>query len=136
MPEPIYTGGCLCKAVRYEARGVPLYRAICHCDSCRRATGGAMVPWATFNDARFKVTQGEMAEFASSAEVLRGFCARCGSALTYRHEGRTGEVDITVCTLDGPAALAPAMHVFVQEKLPYVQLADGLPQFDTLPDGN
>ncbi len=136
MPEFIYTGGCLCKAVRYEARGVAKYQAFCHCESCRRATGGAMVPWATFNDARFKVTQGQMTEFATSPQVLRGFCARCGSSLTYRHELRSGEIDITICTLDVPAALAPTAHIFVQDRLPYVHLSDGLPQFDTVPGTN
>jgi len=36
-------GGCLCGAVRYSVTGTPVARTLCHCISCRRATGGVSV---------------------------------------------------------------------------------------------
>ncbi|MBV9724760.1 MAG: GFA family protein [Gammaproteobacteria bacterium] len=122
-------GGCFCGAVRYEVSGVPLTLCYCHCESCRRAAGSPVVAWGTFERGGFRVTRGIIAELNSSAQVTRGFCARCGSCLTYAHEARSGEIDVTLATLDDAAQLAPRKHVFVAEKLPWVRIEDGLPQF-------
>lgn len=42
---------------------------------------------------------------------------------------RAGEIDVTLASLDEAASLAPQVHVWVGEKLPWVVAADGLPQF-------
>jgi hypothetical protein len=128
MAATPYRGGCLCGAVRYEATGSARNLCYCHCESCRRAAGAASVPWATFERARFRITRGELTEYRSSAPVLRGFCALCGGSLTYRNEARAAEIDVILVTLDEPAQLAPQMHVWVADKLPWVLIADGLPQ--------
>ncbi|MBS0579077.1 MAG: GFA family protein [Proteobacteria bacterium] len=125
----MYTGGCLCGAVRYEARGVARYVCYCHCESCRRAAGAALVPWATFERAQLRITHGTLAGYPSSAGVLRGFCSACGTSLTYQSEARAADVDIAVASLDEPAALAPRMHLWVQDKLPWLPISDGLPQY-------
>jgi len=39
---------------------------------------------------------------------------------------------VTLATLDEAAQLAPQMHVWVADKLPWVRIEDGLPQ---LPQG-
>jgi hypothetical protein len=129
MTAITYCGGCLCGAVRYAAAGEAHNLCYCHCESCRRATGAAYAAWATFERARFRITSGELREYRSSARVLRGFCAACGSSLTYRSEARPAEIDLTLVTLDAPARLVPQMHVWVGDKLPWVALGDGLPQY-------
>jgi hypothetical protein len=123
------SGGCLCGAVRYELAGAPTTLCVCHCESCRRAVGAAAVPWGTFALASFRLTRGELAEYRSSAAVTRGFCGRCGSSLTYRHEARPAEIDVTLATLDEPARFAPQIHVWVGDRLPWDLIGDGLPQF-------
>ena len=87
-----------------------------------------MVAWASFARARFHIVRGTLAERRSSAHVWRGFCAACGGALTYRDEARDAEIDVTLATLDEAARLAPQMHVWVAEKLPWVVSGDALPQ--------
>ena len=79
------------------------------------------------------MTRGTLTEYRSSPQVLRGFCAACGGALTYRHDARAEEIDITLASLDEPAALAPQMHVWVSDKLPWLDITDGLPQYVTTP---
>ncbi len=125
----LYTGGCLCGRVRLEASAPVSNLCYCHCNSCRRAAGASMVAWGTFASEAFHITRGELTEYRSSPPVLRGFCAACGGALTYRHEARAGEIDVTLACLDEAASLAPQVHVWVGEKLPWVVIADGLPQF-------
>jgi hypothetical protein len=127
--EQRYVGGCLCGAVRYEARGAPDKPCYCHCNSCRRAAGAPLVPWATFARSVFRVTHGALSQYRSSPPVTRGFCAACGSSLTYAHASRPEEIDVTLATLDEPALVAPAVHVWVADKLPWVTIGDGLPQY-------
>ncbi len=129
MDDMHYRGGCLCGAVRYEVSGSPHNLCYCHCESCRRAAGSPAVAWGTFERRGFRLTRGTLAEFRSSKPVVRGFCAGCGSCLTYRHEARPDEIDVTLATLDEVARLAPRMHVWVADKLPWVRIDDGLPQF-------
>jgi hypothetical protein len=129
MGEPSYTGGCLCGSVRYQASGALSNLCHCYCTSCRRAAGAAVVPWGTFAYERFRVTQGTLTEYRSSPPVLRGFCAACGSSLTYRHATRPAEIDVTLASLDEAARFAPQLHVWVADKLPWVAIADGLPQY-------
>ncbi len=128
MSEPVYSGGCLCQAVRYRVTGAPRYLCYCHCESCRRAAGAASVPWATFAAAGFVLTGAAPVEYRSSAHVVRSFCGACGSSLTYRNAARPGEIDVILSSLDQAALLAPAAHVWVADKLPWVHIDDGLPQ--------
>lgn len=129
MPDLVYPGGCLCGAVRFEARGVPRDLCFCHCASCRRACGAPLVPWATFARAELTITRGALAQYRSSAAVLRGFCAACGSSLTYLNEARAEDIDLVLASLDDPGALAPTMHMWVKDKLPWVSIEDGLPRY-------
>jgi hypothetical protein len=129
MTSTVYAGGCLCGAVRYEITGAVSNPCFCHCASCRRAAGAPMVPWGTFVRETMRVTRGRLSEHRSSAQAWRGFCARCGTSLTYRNEARPTEIDVTLATLDDPTRLVPAMHVWVKDRLPWVAIGDGLPQF-------
>jgi hypothetical protein len=124
-----YSGGCLCGAVRFEVSGPGRNLCYCHCNSCRRAAGAPLVAWGTFAHSGFRVTRGTLTEYRSSPPVLRGFCTACGGALTYRHDARAGEIDVTLASLDEAASLVPEMHVWVADKLPWLAITDGLPQF-------
>lgn len=124
-----YAGGCLCGRVRYQAAGRAANLCFCHCESCRRAIGAPMVPWGTFAADDFSIVRGQLAQFRSSPQVTRGFCADCGTSLTYRHDARSGEIDVTLSSLDDPGALVPEIHIWVEDKPPWVMIDDGRPQF-------
>ena len=129
MNEGSYAGGCLCGRVRYQAGGEATNLCFCHCSSCRRATGAPMVPWATFAAPHFSIVRGRLAQYRSSRDVMRGFCADCGTSLTYRREDRSDEIDVTLSSLDDAVGLVPEMHIWVEDKLPWVAIADGRAQF-------
>ena len=38
--EAVLSGGCLCGAVRFTATDVPTEASVCHCEMCRRWSGG------------------------------------------------------------------------------------------------
>jgi hypothetical protein len=122
-------GGCYCGAVRYEADGAPLHRTLCHCTDCRRIAGAPAVAWFSVARNALRFTQGAPVLFRSSAAVTRGFCARCGTHLTYAHDAAPGEIDVTTCSLDEPQAASPEDHTFVRSRVPWLQTADGLPEY-------
>lgn len=123
------TGGCFCKQIRFEVHGPESYACFCHCESCQRAAGAPVVPWATFDKRDFVVTEGAITWHASSPGVTRGHCANCGTCLTYEHEKRGGEIDLTLNSLDDPAAIKPKAHIWVEDKQPWFTIGDGLPQY-------
>jgi hypothetical protein len=53
-----------------------------------------MATWISVPRNAFRFTAGMPTYFASSAGVRRGFCARCGSPLTYENEGAPDEIHL------------------------------------------
>jgi hypothetical protein len=132
MNELEYDGGCFCGKVRYSITGAVRDVCYCHCESCRRASGAPFVAWATFAAADFVAVRGELAQHRSSEYVLRGFCSTCAATLTYWHEARADEIDVALVSLDAAPALAPRYHLWVADKLPWIDLNDSLPHYDTV----
>lgn len=122
-------GGCLCGGVRYQAAAAPFHETTCHCRSCRLAAGAAAVAWFTIPTPALHFIAGEPARYRSSAQVTRGFCGACGTALTYQHDDLPHEIDVTIATLDDPDALAPRDHTQAGEALAWNRPADGLPVY-------
>jgi hypothetical protein len=123
-------GGCLCGAVRYALSGAPVSgNTLCHCRTCRRASGAPAVAWATFRRADFAWTRGRPVEHRSSPPVLRGFCGACGSALSYTSDHEPDTLDITSASLDDPEALPLEDHIWTADGLSWMQVDDGLPHF-------
>ena len=128
-------GGCLCGQVRYEADGAPFHPTICHCGTCRRAAGAPMVAWFSVPRSEYRLVAGEPARYASSPGVVRTFCPRCGTPLTFETEQFPDEVDVTMASLDDPEAVPPADHTRVATQLSWVRLDDGLPTYADLRAG-
>lgn len=115
-------GGCLCGAVRYRITGRVPDANLCHCRSCRMATGGPAVAFADLAPGQFAWTKGEPTFFASSPPVRRGFCPTCGSSLTYESDDLPGEVHVLSATLDTPEAVPPTAEVFAEERIPWMHV--------------
>ncbi|MGI9170469.1 MAG: GFA family protein [Caulobacteraceae bacterium] len=123
------TGGCCCGAVRYEAGGEPIERALCHCSICRATTGAPAVAWFTVKRADFRFTAGAPASFASTPKATREFCATCGTQLTFAHEAYGGKrIDITTASLDHPEAAPPLEHIWTRSRLGWMTHLDALPE--------
>ena len=122
-------GGCLCGAIRYRASGTVSAITHCHCRTCRRASGAPFVTWAGFELDKFAFTQGRPASFASSPPVIRTFCARCGTPLTYRRSDLPQSIDVTLGSMDDPTVLRPEDHTWTESRLACIVLNDDLPQY-------
>lgn len=122
------SGRCLCGAVRYRFDGPPNWQAHCHCESCRRATSAPITSFFAVDHGRIAWSGTPPQHYESSPGILRSFCPRCGSPLTYQSDVRTGEIDVYALTLDDPTAFAADRHVMWNERLPWLHIADDLPK--------
>lgn len=128
MSEAVHGGGCFCGAIRYRITGAIPPSVHCHCVSCRRASGGLFVTWATVSADGFVYLAGEPARFASSPGVERTFCPTCGASLTYVVATRADEVDVTVATLDRPEDVPADRHVWIADAVPGLRVDEALPR--------
>ena len=128
-PSSVFEGGCLCGRVRYRATGTPTRPSHCHCETCRRASGAAFVSWATFRAQDFTFVSGEPARFDSSTIAYRRFCRDCGTQLTFNFHRSPESVDVTLASLDHPAAIQPLDHIWTKRQIVWIRLDDGLPRF-------
>ena len=133
--DKLLTGGCLCGRVRYEIRGEPIWVVHCHCASCRRHTGSPMTTFVGLEEDQLSFSAGEPGRYQSSPGVWRGFCAECGTPLTYSGVRAPGEMHVYLGTLDEPEAVRPTRHVFTGEALSWFQIADELPRHQTTSRG-
>jgi hypothetical protein len=124
-------GGCLCGSTRYRITGDPVATSICHCRSCRRASGAPSVAWVVVPAESFSFVAGPPATFRSSAAVSRTFCPRCGTPLTYRHDDDVDTIDVTTATLDEPDRFAPMREIWLDHKLAWSAVDPALPHYRT-----
>jgi hypothetical protein len=126
MPTPV-DGGCLCGAVRYRIPH-PFIGVIahCHCTICRRASGAPVVTWLTVRKDDFVLTRGTCRIRRSSDHGERGFCADCGSQITFFTTRLPDEIDVTLGTLDTPELFPAELHIWVDTRLPWLHLDEHL----------
>lgn len=115
-------GGCGCGAVRFEARGAPKFIARCHCRDCRKATAAAYSTWVGWADEQIEWSGEERALYASSDDVSRGFCADCGTPLSYQGVNWPGETHLLIGAFDEEERFTPNGDVFDKEKLAWVKV--------------
>lgn len=120
------TGGCQCGAVRFSVGRVGR-ASICHCRMCQKAFGGFFGPLVSGYDVVW--TRGAPKYFESSDRIKRGFCADCGTPLTYEEIDRPPEqqIEIAIGAFDDPTQVAPVMQVNMADKLPFFDGLTSLP---------
>ena len=123
------TGGCQCGAVRYRLQAEPSAANICHCRMCQKAGGGPFMAFAGACLNEIVFTRGGPKVFASSEVAERGFCAECGTPLTYRLLDRD-RIAVTLGSLDNPQAVAPEIEFGVESKLGWLDAISRLPVRD------
>lgn len=123
----ILTGGCLCGAVRYEAKD-PIEDAVhCHCTMCRRASGSVVVTWFSVPLGNFRYVRGKPDLYRSSSHGERRFCSRCGAQLTFHTVHEPNLIEVTVGTLDHPEDVRPDRHIWTSTRVHWLKLDEHLP---------
>ena len=129
----IREGGCFCGAVRFKTEGEPLNVRICHCRNCQKAMGSPFFARALF-DQRALVGRGRHRALSVIGGARPGVLQDLRDAAVFpadqRHRGRLSRS----AAFDDRNAFAPTEHIWVSEKMAWVRLDDGLPQYqETVP---
>ena len=103
---------------------------ICHCRMCQKASGCPFMAFGGVRLSEFVITSGAIATFSSSDIAKRGFCARCGTPLTYEGVG-SDHISVTLGSLDDPGAVAPLTQLGVESRLSWLTGALSLPETRT-----
>jgi hypothetical protein len=127
---PKIEGGCLCGAVRYRSEAEPLMQVICHCKTCQKNSGTAFSMNVAVPEESLVVEGDALRCYndrsgSSGQPFHRHFCGDCGSHV-YSHGPAYGPAAfIKAGTLDDATWLAPSIHIWCAEKLPWVAIPDG-----------
>jgi len=130
------SGKCMCGAVAFEFFADRDDVIVCHCGQCRAWSGHL---WASLNAPfdSLKIRKGEEALcwFKSSDYARRGYCKECGSALFWhgdKLEDYKHRIAIAAGAIEEGAPMKLSEHIFVADKGSYYEIADGLPQKETI----
>ena len=121
-------GGCLCGEVRYRVNGHQLRGTICHCEICRKWSGGAFLPWTLFDQSQFEWTKGTPGVIQATPAVIRSFCSRCGSPLTFEFTDSSEIIGVTTGTLDKPHDFPPTRHNWTSREVSWLRTLGDLPR--------
>src|SRR6185503_7830263 len=117
--ESKLTGGCLCGAVRYEARGEPSMMGYCFCKDCQKASGSGFIPFMNFRAEQLSFT-GKTLEFSSPSirgtPAVRNSCPVCGGLVFGGIVGQDTQHTIYAGSLDDAAAFRPQVAIFVRDR--------------------
>jgi hypothetical protein len=134
--EKRYTGGCLCGALRYEAKGEPLFAGHCYCADCRKASGSGFVPFIGFLSSAVRFS-GQTRIFTSKAangrNAVRNFCPICGSLVFGGEVGKDDQHTIYAGSLDDPSAFRPTIAIFTRNRPIWAVVPPDLTMFETTP---
>jgi hypothetical protein len=122
------SGGCVCGGTRYALRAAPVSLNDCHCVDCRRSAGAPYVTWGSVRRGELQLVHGELREIFHAAR-FRFFAACCGTPLFFCETKDSEWIDVTIGSLDEPAAFRPEKSIWTEDKLPWVILDPKLPSF-------
>ncbi len=126
------TGGCLCGAVRYRARGKLLGVNNCYCGMCRRNSGAGFMTFVGFAKADVAFTGEPPTPYRSSEQGARCFCRHCGSPVSYLYT-ETAEIWLTAGSLDEPDAVSPTENSYLEDKVRWVHADESLQETEDEP---
>ncbi|WP_120499847.1 GFA family protein [Roseovarius sp. EL26] len=113
------SGSCLCGAVSYNIANASDTCGICHCDMCRKWSGGVYIGYQAAADQVSFNGDEHITTYASSDWAERGFCKTCGTSLFYRVTAQGphhGQLHIGFGTLDDPSDVRANEEIFIDQK--------------------
>ena len=124
------TGGCMCRAVRYQVAAEPMATRVCLCRDCQYLAAGSATVNLVFAASAVAVT-GPLRDFESIADsgnrMHRQFCERCGTPVTSSSEARPHLIILRAGTLDDPELARPSLTIWTDSAPSWACINETLP---------
>jgi hypothetical protein len=127
-------GSCLCGGVRFELAEAPATLRSCHCESCKKLSGGAATVNGRVSSTAILILEGEdlLQTFQPEEGSAKTFCRACGSNLFGGGWPDSETASVRASALDDPFDARPSSHIFVRSVAAWETLPDdGLDRFET-----
>lgn len=132
----LYHAKCLCGSIRIDVITEPKWIGHCHCPSCQKATSAGFATYAGFDKSAVLMKGDAPKAYKSSPGVVRRFCGKCGSPVSFEGETWPDEIHLHVALFDEAAEFKPQGHTYIKTKMPWVHLDDGLKQYETFSESD
>ena len=128
----IATGSCLCGEVKYETSADFEMAGNCHCNTCKKITGGPFEAFAIIDEKHIKLIQGKdsLSEYLISPKAKKHFCRVCGTPIFNLHKLAPGKLIIHIGSLDDPQSVTPVVNIHCEKMLPWVHSIKSIKSFD------
>jgi hypothetical protein len=129
-------GRCFCGAVRFAVDATPDRLRFCHCESCKKLSGGGGTANVRAPTSAVKILAGQdlVRTYQPAEGSSKTFCSACGSNLFGGGWPDSEYCSVRVTTLDEPVGELPGAHIYVRSVAPWETLPDdGLERFDSVP---
>lgn len=120
------TGGCQCGRVRYSVEIADDDAYLCHCRMCQRSSGNVSLAMKNVRKDQVRWER-EPDYYHSSPIARRGFCANCGTSLTFEFPD-SENMDLIVGSFDDPSRFRPTHHFGVESAHRAWFNTEGLPE--------
>jgi hypothetical protein len=119
-------GTCLCGAVRFEVTE-PFERiSACHCESCKKISGGGGTVSGRVRTGSIRILAGEdvVRSFQPEEGSAKTFCSACGSNLFGGGWPESEHTSVRLSALEEPYEGRIGSHIFVRSLAPWEVLPD------------
>ena len=126
-------GTCLCGGVRFEVTE-PFERiAACHCESCKKLSGGGGTVSGRVRTEAIRLLAGEdlVKSFKPADGSAKTFCSECGSNLFGAGWPESEHTSVRLSALEEPYEGRIESHIFVRSLAPWEVLPeDGTERYE------
>ena len=127
-------GSCLCGGVRFEVTEPFSRVSQCHCESCKKISGGYGTVSGRAPTAAIHILAGEdlLRSYTPEEGSAKTFCSVCGSNLFGGGWPDVEQAPVRLSSIDSEFGRKPEAHTFVRSVADWEILPeDGLPRYDT-----
>lgn len=131
-----YTGGCACRAIRYEIKAEPVQANDCQCRQCQHQTGAGHGSYLAFFGAE-KSLEGEASTWDVTGDdgTLKrcAFCPICGSPVYITFPDMPDVFVIRAGSLDDPGRYQSQMVLWTAAGHGWDHLDPAVRKFERMP---